>query len=382
MLLRSSSTPVLGSLLSSITDTPSNSIHTEACHALKHLPPTSVPQHHHKLSLHQTGSFSLSTFSCSSSPISPSIAELERQNKGFRRVQSEGNLEDLAYSSFNNNEDRFNYADPPKRFSVRQRCMALETIPSFSISKHKGLRQEEEDEEWESDSEDEEEIGELEEEKREMEGKGDGFSVLNSGYGMILTEEVRVKEGLFRVGFADKGEVGGKEMYLAKGLGIDNDGCGKGIGGCRGSGGGSGGGDCNSSGGNDGDRHGVEEYYKKMVEENPGNPLFLRNYAQFLYQCKQDREGAEEYYSRAILADPKDGEVLSQYGKLVWELHNDEERASSYFERAVQASPEDSHVHAAYASFLWDTEEAEDDCNEPQCLPPLVRQGAMATAGA
>jgi predicted ATPase len=30
--------------------------------------------------------------------------------------------------------------------------------------------------------------------------------------------------------------------------------------------------------------HGTEEYYKKMVQENPGNPLFLRNYAQFLYQ--------------------------------------------------------------------------------------------------
>ncbi|MCI73742.1 TPR repeat protein, partial [Trifolium medium] len=39
------------------------------------------------------------------------------------------------------------------------------------------------------------------------------------------------------------------------------------------------------SGGNDGDsNHGVEEYYKKMVQQNPGNSLFLRNYAQFLYQ--------------------------------------------------------------------------------------------------
>ena len=29
-----------------------------------------------------------------------------------------------------------------------------------------------------------------------------------------------------------------------------------------------------------------EEYYKKMVEENPNNPLFLRNYAQFLCQVR------------------------------------------------------------------------------------------------
>lgn len=30
----------------------------------------------------------------------------------------------------------------------------------------------------------------------------------------------------------------------------------------------------------------VEEHYKKMVKENPSNPLFLRNYAQFLFQVR------------------------------------------------------------------------------------------------
>lgn len=283
-MLRSSSTPILGSLLPSFTDSPSNSIHCEASHAFKHLPPTCVHQQHHKLSFHQTGSFGLSSFSCSSSPISPSIADLERQNKGFRRVQSEGNLEDLAYSSFNNNnkEDRLNYIDTPKRFSVRNKCLALETIPSFTINSHKGVREEEEDEdeEMESDYEDGEERGEM----RAMEGRGDGLSLLNGGGGMVLIEEVRVKDGLCRVSFDEKEKVGGKEMYLARGLGID--GCSDGMGGCRGSGGGGRGGDYNSmsSGGNDGDRHGVEEYYKRMVEENPGNPLFLRNYAKFLHQ--------------------------------------------------------------------------------------------------
>lgn len=28
----------------------------------------------------------------------------------------------------------------------------------------------------------------------------------------------------------------------------------------------------------------VEEYYRRMVDENPRNNLFLRNYAQFLHQ--------------------------------------------------------------------------------------------------
>lgn len=205
------------------------------------------------------------------------------------------------------------------------------------------------------------------------------FCVLDS----CLSEDVKVKlDRVCSVGYGE--EVGSSSsskdmMYLAKGLGLD--------GGCRG---GNNGGKSMGSGGNDEDNNnhdGVEEYYKNMVEQNPGNPLFLRNYAQFLYQCKEDREGAMEYYSRAILADPKDGEVLSQYGKLVWELQKDQERASSYFERAVQASPEDSHVHAAYASFLWDTEEEEDEddaagnCNQPQCSPSQFHLGPMAATG-
>ncbi|PNY03685.1 TPR domain protein [Trifolium pratense] len=363
MLLRSSSTPLLGSLLSSssFTDSPNHHthmIHLETCHAVKQLPPSTTSlQHHHNHKL-----------SCTSSPISPSISDLERQNKGLiRRVQSEGNLEDLAYATCNYNEDSFSLMDPPsKRYSGRQRGLALETIPSFSLSKQTGLREEEEDVE-ESDIEDE---------------GYDEFSVMNR---MMVSADL---DRVCRVSFDEEGEFGDKEMYLAKGLGVSVDFCGgggDGIGGdCRG--GGNGGGDYNSMGserndGDNNDNHGVEEYYKKMVQQNPGNPLFLRNYAQFLYQFKQDLEGAEEYYSRAILADPNDGEVLSQYGKLIWELHHDQERASSYFERAVQASPDDSHVQAAYASFLWDTEE-DEGCNESQCLPQHFHLGAMATTGA
>ena len=146
MMLRSSSTPVLGSLLSSFPDSPNNNIHSETCHALKHFPPTSVPQPYHKLTCHQTRSFA-----CGSSPISPSIGELERQNKGFRRVQSDGNLQDLAYFSCNN-EERLEYLDPSKRFSARHRSLVLETIPSYSTAKHNGLSEEEEDEEMESET--------------------------------------------------------------------------------------------------------------------------------------------------------------------------------------------------------------------------------------
>ncbi|PRQ36792.1 putative tetratricopeptide-like helical domain-containing protein [Rosa chinensis] len=138
-------------------------------------------------------------------------------------------------------------------------------------------------------------------------------------------------------------------MYLATGLGFDTGGFG-------------------FDGGDDFpmpeiDENGnPEEYYKKMVDEYPCHPLFLRNYAQVL-QSKGDLHGAEDYYFRSTQANPEDGEVLVQYAKLVWQLRHDQDRALSYFERAAQASPDDSHVLAAYASFLW---EIDDDLEEDE----------------
>ncbi|XP_059632300.1 uncharacterized protein LOC132274945 [Cornus florida] len=128
----------------------------------------------------------------------------------------------------------------------------------------------------------------------------------------------------------------------------------------------------------------MEEYYKRMVHEEPCNPLFLRNYAQFLHQSKGDLRGAEEYYSRAILADPGDGEIISQYAKLVWELHHDRDKATCYFERAVQATPGDCYVLAAYASFLWETEEDEEEysAREDNNQVSLFQAGAVTSANA
>nr|XP_009804997.1 PREDICTED: uncharacterized protein LOC104250133 [Nicotiana sylvestris] len=85
----------------------------------------------------------------------------------------------------------------------------------------------------------------------------------------------------------------------------------------------------------------TEDYYMSMIQRNPNNPLFLRNYAQFLDQCK--------------------GEIISQYAKLIWKLHHDQDKAYSYFKRAVEVSPGNSDVRAAYARFLWETEDDEDE---------------------
>ncbi|CAM0903840.1 unnamed protein product [Alopecurus aequalis] len=103
----------------------------------------------------------------------------------------------------------------------------------------------------------------------------------------------------------------------------------------------------------------LDAQYKEMVDEQPGNALFLRNYAQFLHEVKGDPRRAEEYYSRAMLADPSDGEIMSQYAKLVWAVHRDHDRSLVYFQKSVQAAPRDSHVLAAYARFLW--EQDDDD---------------------
>lgn len=111
-------------------------------------------------------------------------------------------------------------------------------------------------------------------------GGGGEFRLNNGMAGTALSEEVKVMEALWNAGFEQERGTVGQEMYLAKGLGVGGRGGGRG-----GRGGGTGGG---GSGfypaGSGGDSQGVEEYYKKMVEENPGNPLFLSNYAQFLYQ--------------------------------------------------------------------------------------------------
>ncbi|KAL0456902.1 UNVERIFIED_CONTAM: hypothetical protein Slati_1029400 [Sesamum latifolium] len=129
------------------------------------------------------------------------------------------------------------------------------------------------------------------------------------------------------------------------------------------------------------DRTTLEEYYKRVVNENPCNPLFLRNYAHFLHQSKGDLYGAEEYYSRAILADPSDGQALSLYADIMWQRHHDKDRAVVYFERAAQATPEDSNVLASYAKFLWEVEDEEDAIEEAKNQMP-VGQGTATAANA
>ncbi|CAM0870666.1 unnamed protein product [Alopecurus aequalis] len=251
--------------------------------------------------------------SCSLSAAG-SASDHERSRGSLRRACSDGNL-----SALGGRADEHHL--PPSGRSRPPAGAALETIQSFAA--RDGCRDEEEDDE----------------------------------------DEDAVQETSFGVFGAGKFTAQEHPLFLARGLGIDR--LGSGLLDCGGfddggSGGAGGGYLVASSGGGGGDRSGIELHYKKLIEDDPCNGLFLRNYAHFLYQVKGDRRSAEEYYSRAILADPNDGELLAEYAKLVWEVHRDQDRASSYFDRAARSSPHNTHVLAAQAAFLWDTEDADD----------------------
>ncbi|KAL6968141.1 hypothetical protein U1Q18_033944 [Sarracenia purpurea var. burkii] len=367
MMLRSSSTPVLGSLLCPVSESPSNHHYSEPYAAVKHPSATAIRhKHHNKFSFPPPASTNLTTFSCHSSPICTSAADhssgsVHPDNGFFRRAQSLGNLEGLA-------DDEFSISNPINNFSRKPNSPILETISSFSSYRSRNRCAEEEVEE-------------------ELEGN----DYENSLRGEENAMDVRSGEGNWDNQTVDSNDqmsyltvprsIGLEEMYLARGLGVDGINIGFGGGGGRGDGGDD---FTPVAFGREGDGNGAraEEHYQKLLHENPGNSLFLRNYAQFLYE-KRDLARAEEYYSRAILADPKDGEVLSRYARLVWELHRDIDRASSYFERAAQASPHDSHVQAAHANFLWEIGEEDDDKGNGMCvLPQCFEDASMASANA
>uniref|UniRef100_A0A0D9VPD5 Uncharacterized protein n=1 Tax=Leersia perrieri TaxID=77586 RepID=A0A0D9VPD5_9ORYZ len=298
MLVRSASTPVLGALLQSGSQSPA--VTSPAIHFLADSSPT-VSYHPPSISCRLTPGGSIG---------------------GLRRACSDGNLAALGATG---DDDRHHQLPP------RSKPTALETIQSFTQRGGASTDEEEDDD--------------------EQELSFGNFQFSNSNSGSTFAQE--------------------HPLFLARGLGIDR--LGSGLLSADGDGGGFGGSDCGGGGGAGGsylvtsgnggnNRSDIEMHYKKMIEEDPCNGLFLRNYAQFLYQMKGDSRRAEEYYSRAILADPNDGELLSEYAKLIWDVHRDEERASSYFERAAKASPQNSHVLAAHAAFLWDT----DDGDEPE----------------
>ncbi|KAH9330353.1 hypothetical protein KI387_002461 [Taxus chinensis] len=357
MLLRSSSTPILGSMI------PHADNHKENIGKAN-----PFSENGNRFCFHSTNSHA----HLHSSYDTCSVDDEKEANysSNFRRVQSEGNLESmlsrgspvqakiasetiLQCDSF----DDFNLTSLNKpwhrRMSASKRLPSLKSISSLSCYCN---GKEEVKEEINQDEILENFADALESSMQEfsfgnenvMESSLNGFAISGNN-----------QQGFAISGNNQQGMVSAEQMFMARGLGIDVMEPATDIGGGRGSstskristGGGGGGGDGYGAGSEN-----IEEYYQRMLENNPSNSLILCNYAKFLYETKRDYPKAEEYYSRAILAQPDDGEVLAQYAKLIWDFHGDEERASVYFEQAVQASPADCNVLAAYASFLWNTD--------------------------
>ncbi|KAJ7955489.1 Tetratricopeptide repeat (TPR)-like superfamily protein [Quillaja saponaria] len=406
MLLRSSSTPVIGTLLPSFSDSPKRDLDTFHNYSSHIQNPTLFDDHSvGKLPFPHGGYHrNLTSNSRNSSLVShpaSRISVFNQESRGlgfesFRRAQSVDNLESLTYHSRYMEES--DDLSTPKMISSSEHCeQMLHTEPSFSIYNS--------DEEYKNDDNDPQEvfkrtitIGESIEalgsdefsfgKKRmclvEEEGEngeedhigiqndpqevlkrtitiGDSIEALGNSElsfeknSMSLIEEEGDDEegGLTGIQNLSFEEPASPPMYLAAGLGID----------AAGSGGAPGfnnGNHIDLSRENFDGKGDAEEYYERMLDEYPCHPLLLRNYAQLL-QSKGELHRAEEYYFRATLADPDDGEIMSRYAKLVWELHHDKDRALSYFEQASQAAPKDSHVLAAYASFLWEIEDDEED---------------------
>lgn len=233
MLLKSSSTPILGSLLSSssphhFNESPSANHQHHSLDKATSLPSSSFP-HPPKppaFSCHHLPS--LSDSSCSSGD--PSAAS------GIRRARSDGNLHSILSSG-------------------RKANRSLDSLPSFSNTERR-----------------EKDCNENEGEDDEFdEGlNGGGFSFVGRSQNSNLVE-----------GGGDGGSLG-LPLFLARGLGIDRLGSGLLNGG--GGGGEGGGGDTTNGGGED--KSDIEMYYRRMVDENPSSALFLSNYAQFLYQVR------------------------------------------------------------------------------------------------
>ena len=223
MLVRSASTPVLGALHASSSSSSCAGAHSPTVHFADASP---------------TVAYHPPAISCSLSACAGSSSDHERsrgRDGGLRRACSDGNLSSLGGGR----------ADDHHRSRP-----ALETIQSFTA--RDGSRDEEEDD----DDEDAE--------------QETSFGMFGGGGGSKYTAQQE------------------HPLFLARGLGIDRLGSGllSGID-DGGSGGGAGGGYLVASGGGGGgDRSGIELHYKKLIEEDPCNGLFLRNYAQFLYQVK------------------------------------------------------------------------------------------------
>ncbi|KAJ8769805.1 hypothetical protein K2173_007665 [Erythroxylum novogranatense] len=105
----------------------------------------------------------------------------------------------------------------------------------------------------------------------------------------------------------------------------------------------------------------TELLYQTGLSQEPGNPLLLANYAQFLYLVGHDYDRAEDYFKSAVGVETRDAEAYNKYATFLWRIRKDLWAAEETFLEAIASDPSNTYHAANYAHFLWNTG-GEDTC--------------------
>lgn len=98
----------------------------------------------------------------------------------------------------------------------------------------------------------------------------------------------------------------------------------------------------------------IETYYKKALEADPNNAVYLGNYAIFLHIIRKDYDVAEVYYKKALEADPNNAVGLGNYAMFLHIIRKNYDAAEVYYKKAFEADPNNTHNLSNYAIFLKD----------------------------
>ncbi len=92
--------------------------------------------------------------------------------------------------------------------------------------------------------------------------------------------------------------------------------------------------------------------YQDGIEENPGSPELIGNYASFLDNIRKDYDKAEELYKKAIHIDSEDVTNLGNYGLFLQGIRKDYDKAEELYKKAIHIDSEDVTKLGNYGLFL------------------------------
>ncbi|RZC44278.1 hypothetical protein C5167_037232 [Papaver somniferum] len=276
MMLRSSSTPLLGSLLSSYSESPNHrdyETHNPNSEVLKKISFT-----------HGGNSINFSSYSTcnNASSLTRSISGVSdssdtSSSNGFRRAQSDGNLKGLAAASSDMEDQdlfsQFSSNNNPFKSSKRTTSM-LQSIPSFSVYNSNGGFEDDDEEDYEDEK--------------------DGS----------LQRSVTIGENIMSMGSGEF-TFGGEKMGLIQENDEDNQ--------------------FNEFQYSKGDLWGADEYYSRAVLADPRDGDILAQYARLVWELHHDYERASSYFERAVQAAPEGSHVHAAYASFLWETEDCDE---------------------------------------------------------